>query len=265
MDSETTVEGLFESAHEDEVLSQTSLGILTNFDIGQEVQNAMGIDIDDVDAVETVLIGGLIDDSGSINMNGNASVVREGLNMVTDAVTASANKEGVLMHVKYLNGTVLYPFCKIENIIKLDGNNYDPRGGTPLYDKCVSFLGTILAKAQEFADAAVPSRTISLIITDGADIHSTENTAADVKSIVEDMLRQENHIVAAMGIEDGYTDFKQVFSDMGIPDDWILTPGNDPSEIRAAFNIFSQASQSAASGGAAFSTTSSAGLGGFGN
>ena len=31
---------------------------------------------------------------------------------------------------------------------------------------------------------------------------------------------QENHVVAAMGISDGTTDFRAVFSAMGIPNRW---------------------------------------------
>jgi hypothetical protein len=46
------------------------------------------------------------------------------------------------------------------------------------------------------------------------------------------------------------TDFHWVFREMGIEDQWLLTPGNDVSQIRRAFQVFSQpavrASQSAA-------------------
>ena len=66
-------------------------------------------------------------------------------------------------------------------------------------------------------------------------------------------------VIAAMGISDGATDFHQVFRDMGIPDRWILTPGNSASEVRKAFQVFSQ-SAIAASQGAALAT-----LGGFSN
>jgi hypothetical protein len=43
-----------------------------------------------------------------------------------------------------------------------------------------------------------------------------------------------------MGIDDGRTDFRAVFRELGIPDAWILTPGNGASEIRRAFQVFSQ-------------------------
>jgi len=48
---------------------------------------------------------------------------------------------------------------------------------------------------------------------------------------------------------------------MGIDPRWILTPGNSPSEIKAAFRVFSQ-SAVRASQAASFSRAS---LGGFAN
>ncbi|WP_041429419.1 hypothetical protein [Synechococcus sp. PCC 7502] len=56
---------------------------------------------------------------------------------------------------------------------------------------------------------------------------------------------------------DGYTDFQQIFKEMGISDRWILTPGNSDSEIRQAFQVFSQSAVRVSQG--------ATGLGGFGN
>jgi len=134
--------------------------------------------------------------------------------------------------------------------------NYHPNLGTPLYDQTAVVLGTVIAKAQELAQAGIAVRTVTLIITDGGDYGSTRCKPGDVKAIVADMLAQENHIVAAMGISDGTTDFRAVFRSMGIPDRWILTPGNSASEIRRAFAVFSQSAVRASQG---------AQLGGFSN
>jgi hypothetical protein len=83
-----------------------------------------------------------------------------------------------------------------------------------------------------------------------------------VKVIVEDMLRSENHIIAAMGIDDGgHTNFRQVFQEMGIRDEWILMPGNSQKEIRQAFALFSQSAVQASQNAGNFSQTA---LGGFG-
>ena len=76
------------------------------------------------------------------------------------------------------------------------------------------------------------------------------------------MLMQETHIVAAMGIDDGgLTDFRSVFREMGFHDEWILTPANNPSDIRRAFQVFSQSAVRASQGAASFSQTAQGGSG----
>ena len=71
----------------------------------------------------------------------------------------------------------------------------------------------------------------------------------------------EDHIIAAMGIDDGRTDFRKVFREMGIPDQWILTPGNTPAEIRKAFRVFSSSAVRASQSGASFSQMAAGGFG----
>jgi hypothetical protein len=63
-----------------------------------------------------------------------------------------------------------------------------------------------------------------------------------------------------IGIADGSTDFKAVFGEMGIRDEWILTPKNSPSEIRRAFQMLSQSATRASQSATTFSQ---AAMGGF--
>jgi hypothetical protein len=156
---------------------------------------------------------------------------------------------------------VLNPYRPIEDVVRMHDKNYNPSLGTPLYDQTVVLLGTVLAKSQEFTRNGVSARTVTLIITDGGDCHSQNSRAKDVAALVKDLQRAENHIVAAMGINDGTTDFRKVFRDMGIDDKWILTPGQSDKEIRQAFQVFSQSAVRVSQGAASFSRTA---LGGFG-
>lgn len=253
---------LFQSAHQEGLLSNTSLQVLNVLDIGVQIQAGLGIPVDDVMASEVVLVTIMPDDSGSIDYSGNAAVVRAGHNTILDALINSNQRDNVLVHNRYLNGFILYPYCPLSQVTRMDTNNYNPNQGTPLYDQIVVLLGTILAKAQEFSDHGVPVRTVTLIITDGADVHSQRATTKTVRSLIEDMLRSENHIIAAMGIDDGQTNFRQVFNDIGIRDEWILTPGNSQKEIRQAFQVFSQSAVQASQSAKGFNQTS---LGGFAN
>jgi hypothetical protein len=232
----------------DAQLSAKSLATLDVVDVGAQIQAGLGVTIDDVAASEVVLLTMMPDDSQSIAHAGNTDAVRDGHNFVLEALGKSKQSGEGLAHTRYLNGQVLFPYLALEHAVRMSPANYDPRLGTPLFDQSVVVLGTVVAKAQELAQAGIAVRTVTLIITDGGDYGSTRCRPADVAAIVADMLAQENHIVAAMGISDGSTDFRAVFRSMGIPDRWILTPGNSATEIRRAFQVFSQSAVRATQG-----------------
>lgn len=252
-----TASKLLDDAHKAGALSTASLHALDVVDLGAQIQAGLGIAVDDVAASEVVLVTMMPDDSQSIAAAGNTRAVRDGHNLVLEALRRSRQAGEIFVHNRYLNGTILYPYVGLPDAIDMDAGNYDPRLGTPLYDQTVVLLGTVIAKSAELAQAGVPVRTVTLLITDGGDYGSTRATAKEVKALVTDMVAQENHVVAAMGIDDGTTDFRKVFRDMGIADRWILTPGNTTGEIRKAFQVFSQSAAAVSSGGAW--------AGGFGN
>lgn len=261
MSTETEVQTLLQSAQDSGALSPAAMHALTIADVGAMIQAGLGTPVDDVLASEAVLVTMMPDDSGSISHANNAQVVRDGHNLVLDALHQTQQRDSILAHTRFLNGHVLFPYCALPHTVRLDAQNYHPALGTPLYDQTVVLLGTVLAKAQAFADNGVPVRTVTLLITDGADLHSQRATAQTVAALVRDLRQAETHIIAAMGIDDGSTDFRQVFQDMGLDAQWILTPGNNAAQIRRAFQMFSQSavrvSQSAAHFGHAV-------LGGFG-
>lgn len=255
-DDDDKVKKLLDDAHTQGALSKQSLAALDVVDVGAQIQAGLGVSIDDVAASEVVLLTLMPDDSSSIAAAGNTEAVRDGHNLVLESLAKSRQAGEVLAHTRYLNGDVLFPYIALQNAKTMTSLNYNPCHGTPLFDQTVVLLGTVIAKAQELAQAGIAVRTVTLIITDGGDYGSARCRPADVAALVKDMLAQENHIVAAMGINDGTTDFKAVFRSMGIPDRWILTPGNSASEIRRAFQVFSQSAVRAAAG---------AQLGGFAN
>lgn len=254
---------LLQSAKEQGLVSPQSMQVLNVVDISAQIQAALGTPVGDVEVTEVVLVTVVPDDSGSISyVEGNTEAVRDGHNAVIDALFASKQSDAVLFHTCYLNGYILNPYRPLGQAVRMDTHNYNPYLGTPLYDRSVVVLGTVLAKTQEFAEAGVPVRSVTLLVTDGHDQHSTRQTPKSVASLVHDMLMTENHIIAAMGIDDGgLTDFGAVFQAMGLREEWILTPGNTPSEIRNAFRVFSRSAVRASQDAANFSKTA---LGGFG-
>lgn len=244
MSQTADLNSIFQTANKEGALSQQSLQALNLVDHGAAIQAGLGVDVGDIEASEVVLVTLLIDDSGSIaQVPGNADLVRGGHNDILSALRDSKQSGGVLVSTRYLNGqggnTVFYPFTKLKDAPEMNASNFAPFGATPLNDQAITTLGQVLAKTQEFSDNGVSVRSVTAFISDGADT-SSKNGSSQVKTIVEDMLRQENHAILAMGISDGSTDFNAVFTSMGIKPEWILTPGNSPKEIRRAFQTISQ-------------------------
>jgi len=231
-------------------------------DLGPVIQAGLGeVDIDDITTAEVVLVTVVIDDSSSIRFGQNTDLVRQGHNQVIEALKAAKASAGVLMSCQYLNGPVLYPYVALDNAVQMSTSNFNPSGGTPLYDRTAEVLATVTAKMSEFEQGGVAARAITIIVTDGADGHSRRQTPSSVRTMVEALTRTEQHITAAVGIDDGYTDFRQVFTEMGLLQEWILTPGNSPAEIRAAFGTVSQSAVRASQ----VANFSQGAIGGFGN
>lgn len=253
--------GLFSAATAEGTLSPASASVLQVRDLGRQIQAGLGASLDDIESSETVLVSMLIDDSSSIRFASNAQFVRDGHNLVIATLKRSKQTAGVFVHTRYLNGKVLYPFCSLDQVVLMDNANYDPSGGTPLYDETRVLLATVLAEEMRHSQAGVPSRGISLIVTDGEDCGSRKMTPAKLAPLVRDLLKTERHIVAAMGIDDGHTPFRDIFRSMGIEDRWILTPGNTESEIRRAFQLVSQSALRASQTAQAFSQTAAGGFG----
>jgi len=174
------VERLFQSAEDDGVLSPAAMAALHVMDLGAQIQQGLGVKVDDVESSEVVLVTVMPDDSGSIRFAGNADAVRSGHNMVLDTLIDTRQRDAILAHNRYLNGAVLYPYCPVTQAVKMTSKNYDPCLGTPLYDQTVVLLGTVIAKAQQFAESGVPARSVTLLITDGADEGSRWAKAKDI-------------------------------------------------------------------------------------
>jgi len=245
---------------------------LTADTLGPAIQAGFGtVSLDDVTTSEVVLVTMLVDDSGSIGFAGNAEVVREGCNSIVTALKDSKQSDAVLITCRYLNDDrgnhgVLYPYVTLDGAKLLDEENYDPVGGTPLYDQTAVTLTAVVAKMAEFEAGGVPARAVTVIITDGADQHSRRHYASDIAKMVGGMLRSEQHIIAGMGIEDlssGFgVDFRKVFREMGLLDKWVLTPGNSKHDIRQAFQVVSQSAVRASQSGSFSQVALGGGFGG---
>ena len=264
MSENTNLQSLFAGANLGNEATQALTFTADN--LGHNIMAGLGdVDADaigDLGASEVLLVKLVMDDSSSILYGDNTQHVIDGHNLMVDALRDSKASGAVLISCQYLNGEVLYPFVTLDKALRMTNDNYQAIGGTPLYDTTAVTLASVVAKAAELEDAGLPVRTATYIVTDGNDEHSRKHRPDTIRPIVEGMLRTESHIIGAMGIDDGRTDFRQVFGGMGFHDRWILTPANTPTEIRAAFGTFSQSAVRASQAVGSFSATA---MGGFGN
>lgn len=259
---------LFQSAH-GSWLSKASLKVLTVPDVGADINAALGVQLINSRSSEIVLVAMLIDDSSSIRMSGSSQAIRDGHNRVLQALKKTKEKNNIYVMTRVLNSQnvngvvtpIINNMCLLDQAIELNTHNYNPNGWTPLYDQTVSLLRGVVAVIEDRSLAGQNVRAICLIVTDGRDEGSQHHTVNDIKPVVKDLLG-EKHVFQAMGVgpDEGY--FRNIFNQMGVPDEWIYTSNTPESGFRAGFNLFSQSAVSVSQGSGAINF--SQGAGGFG-
>lgn len=258
----SNINDLFKTAQDDGAIGAQSMMAFQIGDMGAQIQAALGVDVDGVSASEVLLVSVLMDDSVSMESGGNDKAARDGHADFLGALLESKARDGVLVCTRLLSGTVIDPFTELVNAKPLDTKNYQATlGHTPLFDEMAVTLGAVVAKTADFSSSGVPCRSVTVIVTDGGNNSSKKQTVKSIKAIVDDMVRAESHIILFIGLNDGWTDFRKLAAEMGIPDRWVLTPKNTRSEFRAAMRVASQSAVRASQGAAGFSQAAQTGFG----
>lgn len=206
----------------------------------------------------------LVDNSGSMDKvndrktgTTNADTACTCQNNTIDGLLKSEHPERVYFSTQVLNSmdvnpehVVVDPYHPLAKAVRLNRENFHTAGVTPLYQRTVEVLSTALYQTRQAIDDWKNPRTATLIISDGADTDGgSEHQASDCTELVKSLLASptKRHIVAAIGIDDGHTDFKATFIGMGIPEQWILTSKATPEDIAKAVGLFTKAASQAAS------------------
>jgi hypothetical protein len=229
--------------------------ILAVPDIGAQIEKGMGVPVTDVDSTEVLLVTLLVDDTRSVISGNNVQNIRDGHNKVIDDLKSSKHAKSIYIHTAYLSGFVLYEYCRLDQAVYMDDKNYYPDlGYTPLFEQTVVVLGRVQAKWKQFDDAGINCGTTTYLITDGDDNARTV-TEKEVATVVQNMqAKVESHIIGGIGVAlKDYqgrlvVDFKEVFKNMGIQDQWIrdfVADKNDPNSGTAWRRAFGTVSQSA--------------------
>lgn len=244
------IQAILGEAAAEGVISPSSLQVI---DIDDAVLvGAGGMGIDEIAATEVILMTFVYDDSGSIGYSGLAGSVIVGQNEMVDAIAASKQKDGIMMAQWKLgsNAELVHSYLPIDQAVKLDGSNYDPRSGTALYDAWIDALAANVAYAQKLRSGGIPVRSIAAVITDGMDEHSRKYGIGDCRRINQELLMSEQFVLAFVGVGNDRDDedrFRQVALEMGFPDGSVLTAsGSTEQERKSAMRkVFGLVSQSA--------------------
>lgn len=241
----TAIEALYRSG----AISDEAKSALARIDgVSEELARGLG---ETSRGDELVLALILVDDSGSVS--GNVGEICSGHQLMLDALRAEHFEADVQVQTRLLNRGVVSPYTRLAHAARLTGRNYSATATvTPLYLQSLLTLGTVMVKAQEEEARGVRVRTFTLIITDGEDNKSGTIRADDVRAVATDMLEfATNHIVAGMGVGDRIN-FREIFRSMGIPDQWIFTPGSSVDELRRMFRQIAKSLALVASSETAF-------------
>jgi len=188
---------------------------------------------------EVILFTLLIDDSLSIDDFIDSMI--NGINRIFTSILGA--RESIVRKIQvqtiFLNNGLLSEPRGIKDAVRLNTDNYSlSPNGTPLFDSSFKTLGAVTLKKEEYFKKGINVRTVTVIITDGGDNISTR-TASDVSMILSDMLETCEDTILGYGIGDDENFFRDIFSSMGIDNEFIMTSDTDERSMRRIFDTIS--------------------------
>lgn len=231
-----------------DILNDSDREVFEIIDLGNTLQDGVGCTPDDVDSSEVFNLMLVVDDSSSIRDAGNEQSILDFTNRVLAALRKSQSRDDIIATVVTLNRGVVRPAESITTIADLTTKEYQATGGTPLYDAAITACAFGMMKRDEFIAQGSDFRGLIVLLSDGEDCGS-RTTADQSKQVVEKLLANEVFCFIAVGVSNGHTDFEQIFTNMGIPKEWILTVNDDEKSIRDACGVVSRASAHASMAG----------------
>lgn len=202
----------------------------------------------------------LLDDSGSIGSSGNTQAVIDGYNGFIEALKKAQGE--IRVKTMFLNGygKPVTSFQHPNEVEAMTPQTYYPAGGTPLFPRSLEALSQVNCEAGQLALQGFTVRTMTFIFTDGGD--TSGMSASQVRAAVIPMLASGMHIVGGCAVNDGCTNFWQVFMAMGIPEQCIKVLKNDPDEIAQTMSSMGQTASEASIDPRSYENFSQTGFGG---
>jgi hypothetical protein len=133
-----------------------------------------------LESENVIYVAVMPDDSGSIGgqnplKRDNTQAVIDGHNTMVEALSKSQDARTILFKTLYLNSDkALNNWVPLNNVVLMTRDNFKPEGTTPLYDKTLSLLRSVIYERTEALKRGHSKvRWGILLITDGDDYGST--------------------------------------------------------------------------------------------
>lgn len=248
MANQKDLEDLLRGATQAGTLSAATNQLITGNLGAVVIAGAAGKDAEDIAASDVTLVTLLVDASSSIADRGLEDAVREGENLLVDALGDTRERDSILLALWTFSDQmkVVHSYVGLDDVTRLDRQNYRALGGTRLYDTWCDALTANVAYAQQLRISGTPCKSVVVVVTDGEDCGS-KRRAADCERISRDLLASEQFTLAFVGV--GNTDFEKVAKEMGIPDGCIAVQAQaTTAAIRKVFRMVSQSAIRASQG-----------------
>ena len=142
----------------------------------------------------TTLVNYIIDESGS--MLGIADQVRNGFNEYIEELRETTEGEVLVTVTKFSTGErALFAAVPLADVPRLDSMNYMPSGSTALYDA----VANTVIRVSDVVDKN--TKVITLIMTDGEENSSIENSQKTVSALVKSKTNEGNWTFVFLGAD----------------------------------------------------------------
>lgn len=234
MSSTNNLQSLFGTSQQSGMSYQSVDLLVQNLD-GQTGLGCVGAQVDDLNTDDVTLVSIIIDESSS--MDHVRDDVIDAFNTMARALNDSKAADSILLSAWTFadHPKLLFGYTPIANVKDLTRAEYNPSGMTALYDATLDGMTGIIGYGQDLRNNGIRTRAIVVVISDGGD-NTSRQTSHSIKTVAEDLMKQEFYTLAYIGMGDPAT-FKKIADSMGFPQ--ILTIGNTASEVRKALNMVS--------------------------
>ncbi len=247
------LDDLFQSAQDDGLTDDTLDLLISNLN-GPTMATAVGVPLDQLGSSEVTLAMNIIDMSGSMAPYA-ADLMQAYNDSYLGAMNNSIAAADILVSAILFNENVklLHGYVGIDDAIRLTVTEYDPYGGTALYDAVAGGLTNMVLYAQQLRQSGVMVRCIVIVYSDGED-NSSRQRARDVARTAQELLKQELYTLAYVGFVPGaqkpvmgfntkgavnpaLAEVQKLATDIGFSD--ALTAGLSQDALRHIFHLVS--------------------------